>query len=30
MGKNSYLIVSDNEMNQNSKKIQRKERDKAN
>ena len=30
MVKNSYLIVSDNEMNQNSKKIQRKERDKAN
>ena len=30
MVKNSYLIVSDNEMNQNSKKIQRKEKDKAN
>ena len=30
MVKNSYLIVSDNEMNQNSKKMQRKERDKAN
>ena len=30
MVKNSYLIVSDNVMNQNSKKIQRKERDKAN